>query len=186
MPPAEKKEIATQLIRRVELRPSGIRIEFSRIGLMRWIDPASAESSKAGPGTSEPPIVVERLLSIRRRGVETRLIVTDGSRSQAEPDEALIDLLIRAQVFLADLTDGSGRTLAEVAALNGTDPSEVSRLLPLAFLSPRIVEAILVGSQPDHLTPLRLSRLSPLPLGWDEQEAILLSGKTDTLHTVLA
>ncbi len=93
---------------------------------------------------------------------------------------------------MADLTDGSGRTLAEVAALNGTDPSEVSRLLPLAFLSPRIVEAILAGSQPDHLTPLRLSRLNPLPLGWDEQEAILLSGKTDrrqasdTLNTVLA
>ncbi len=189
MPPGEKKEIGTRFIRRVELRASGIRIEFSRIDLMRWIDPASTDNSKTGPGNSEPPIVVERPLSIRRRGVETRLIVIDGSRTEGEPDEALIDLLIRAQVYLADLTDGSGRTLAEVAALNGTDPSEVSRLLPLAFLSPRIVEAIIFGSQPDQLTPLRLSRLSPLPLAWDEQEAILVSGKTnrrqapDTLNT---
>jgi hypothetical protein len=47
--------------------------------------------------------------------------------------------------------------------LNGTDTSEVSRLLPFAFLAPKISASIVAGDQPVELTAHRLSRVSDLP-----------------------
>jgi hypothetical protein len=40
-----------------------------------------------------------------------------------------------------------------LAVDDGLDPTEVSRLLPLACLSPEIVEAIIAGNQP-QISPL--------------------------------
>jgi hypothetical protein len=41
--------------------------------------------------------------------------------------------------------------------------------LPLAFLAPDIVEAILEGRQPIELTAARMMRIRDLPLSWAEQ-----------------
>ncbi|TIU39941.1 MAG: hypothetical protein E5W31_07090 [Mesorhizobium sp.] len=64
----------------------------------------------------------------------------------------MIDVVYRSQLYLHQLTDGSGRSLTEIASLNATTVSEVSRLLPLAFLSPKIVSKIIAGIQPVELT----------------------------------
>ena len=53
-----------------------------------------------------------------------------------------------------------------MAALEGIDKSYVSRLLPLAFLSPDIVQAIVRGVQPAHLTAKTLIQRIVLPLDW--------------------
>ncbi|TIP76670.1 MAG: hypothetical protein E5X63_41785, partial [Mesorhizobium sp.] len=53
----------------------------------------------------------------------------------------------------------------DVAMLNGTNTSEVSRL-PFAFIAPKIAASIVAGDQPVELTAHRLSRVSDLPLGW--------------------
>lgn len=110
---------------------------------------------------------------MKRRGVETRILPTDGSNSSREPDGALIDLLRRAQLYLGQLTDGANRNLSDVAMLNGTGTSEVSRLLPFAFLAPKIASGIVAGDQPVELTAHRLSRVSDLPYGWTSQAALL-------------
>ncbi len=55
----------------------------------------------------------------------------------------------------------------------GVHRADISRVLPLAFLSPKIVEAILIGRQPVDLTSRRLARLTDLPLPWHDQEAAL-------------
>lgn len=110
---------------------------------------------------------------IKRRGVETRLVLTNASANRSEPDAALIDVVHRAQLYLHQLTDGAGRSLTEIASTNATTVSEVSRLLPMAFLSPKIVSRIIAGNQPVELTAHRLSRLSGLPLTWTDQAALL-------------
>ncbi|CDX36390.1 hypothetical protein MPLSOD_270075 [Mesorhizobium sp. SOD10] len=102
-----------------------------------------------------------------------RIVLTDAETHGAEPDAALIDVVHRSQRYLHQLTDGRGRSLTEIASLNATTVSEVSRLLPLAFLSPKIVSKIIAGNQPMELTAHRLSRLSGLPLGWSDQSALL-------------
>jgi hypothetical protein len=49
----------------------------------------------------------------------------------------------------------------------------VRRLTRLAFLSPRIVEAIVTGHQPPELTAKALTERIELPLLWSEQEHAL-------------
>ena len=56
----------------------------------------------------------------------------------------------------------------EIAARQQIPASEVSRQLPLAFLAPSIVTAILEGRQPVELTAKALKRVD-LPLDWSEQ-----------------
>ncbi|MER8826436.1 hypothetical protein NKH73_10500 [Mesorhizobium sp. M0938] len=81
----------------------------------------------------------------------------------------MIDFLRRAHLYLGQLTDGAGRSLTEVAKLNDTNTSEVSRILPFAFLAPKIAASIVAGDQPVELTTHRLSRVSALPNAWGSQ-----------------
>ncbi len=46
------------------------------------------------------------------------------------------------------LTDGLGRTIADVANVVGVHIADASRMLPFAFLAPKIIDAILRGRQP--------------------------------------
>jgi hypothetical protein len=45
--------------------------------------------------------------------------------------------------------------------------------MPLAFLAPDIVAAILAGTQPVDLTTEALTKRIDLPVGWAEQRALL-------------
>jgi len=56
---------------------------------------------------------------------------------------------------------------------SGSSWFDVSRFLPLAFLAPDIVEAILAGRKPVELTSEKLKRLRNLPKSWEEQRQLL-------------
>jgi hypothetical protein len=66
---------------------------------------------------------------------------------------------------------GNVRNLAEVARLEGIDSSYVSRMVNLTTLAPDIVEAILDGTLPDHVTLFDIA--SNTPLLWEDQRALL-------------
>ena len=51
--------------------------------------------------------------------------------------------------------------------------SSMPSAMPLAFLAPDIVAAILTGTQPVDLTTERLTKRTDLPLGWIEQKSRL-------------
>lgn len=53
------------------------------------------------------------------------------------------------------------------------DASDLSRILPLAYLSPKLTEAILTGRQPADLTLRKLTRGNELPIEWSEQNELL-------------
>ena len=58
-------------------------------------------------------------------------------------------------------------SIADIAKSENINPSFVSRILRLAYLSPTIVEAILNGQFPAHLTMKRL--IAPFPMEWERQ-----------------
>jgi site-specific DNA recombinase len=60
-------------------------------------------------------------------------------------------------------------SLRDLAWQNSRDVGDVSRTLPLTFLEPAIVEAIIEGRQPIGLTPRPLKRIGMLPCSWPEQ-----------------
>ena len=88
-------------------------------------------------------------------------------------DQRLIDTIAKAVNWMQRLTSGATKTTAELAREDGIDDGEISRVLPLAFLAPDIVEAIVQGRQPVELTARYLKRLKPLPATWAEQRRVL-------------
>jgi len=82
-------------------------------------------------------------------------------------------MVARAHAYLEVLTDGQGLGRKDVAKRFGVHPEDVSRMLPLAFLSPHIVETILTGQQPADLSVRHLARHIDLPVNWAEQARLL-------------
>ncbi|PBB35916.1 recombinase family protein [Mesorhizobium sp. WSM3882] len=165
-----KRSLLQKLVRRIALGQKVLTIEIDCQALSEHLLNRVLSSSPDGGAET---LAITCPFSIKRRGVEIRIVLGEASTNGSEPDAALIDVVHRSQLYLHQLTDGSGRSLTEIASLNATTVSEVSRLIPMAFLSPKIVSRIIAGNQPIELTAHRLSRLSSLPLTWTDQAALL-------------
>ncbi len=169
--PAGRRDILRRWIDRIELEPNQLRIRISRRRLAEWL--SANPLPQRAINAVDDIVTIERPMTIRRRGVETRLVLRDGSTPSRAPDRAMVDLVARAHLYFSTLTDGSGKSLSDVASLHHTNLSEVSRLLPLAVLAPKIIDAILSGKQPPELTAQHFSRLADLPLQWNAQCELL-------------
>jgi hypothetical protein len=185
------REIICAMVHRIDLDTHRIRMTINIASLVRWLMGSAtvADDNAAGsphPGRSSRVSrrenakstgatdeanrhVIELPLSIRRRGIGRRLVIDGQIRFLRRPDRPLIETLARAHAYLEALTDGHGLARKDVADRFGVHPEDVSRLLPLAFLSPRIVEAILTGEQPADLSVGHLARGIDLPIGWTDQ-----------------
>jgi site-specific DNA recombinase len=64
-----------------------------------------------------------------------------------------------------------GKSMSEIAKAENVHRSYVGQVLPLAFLAPDIVEAILDGRQPQDLKVEQL--LKALPIEWGAQRRAL-------------
>ena len=93
--------------------------------------------------------------------------------SGRNPDPTLVDLIAKAHLYLDRLTDGSVPSICELATQLLVYRADIGRILPLAFLSPAITEAIVTGRQPVDLTGRTLSRLIDVPPVWADQAQAL-------------
>ena len=75
-------------------------------------------------------------MALRRRGVETKLVLTQDGHAHPEPDRTLIRALARARRWMAELIDGEHPSVEALAKAYHTDKGYVARHLPLACLSP--------------------------------------------------
>lgn len=60
-------------------------------------------------------------------------------------------------------------SIKDIADATFVSESYITRIVPMAFLSPRIQQAILTGSQPADLTLDTIAR-SKIPMDWQAQE----------------
>ena len=113
-------------------------------------------------------------MTFRRRAGKTVIVLPNGERA-VERREALIDNAMvklvarghRGHRWHRQLFDGTEASIADIAKSENINPSFVSRTLRLAYLSPTIVEAILKGQFPAHLTMKDL--IAPFPMEWGRQ-----------------
>jgi DNA invertase Pin-like site-specific DNA recombinase len=82
--------------------------------------------------------------------------------------ETLLTAIAKARQWVDDVAQGRTATFAQIARREGKVERHVRLLAPLAFLSPRIVAAIIDGTAPANLTATSLARA--LPHSWAEQE----------------
>jgi hypothetical protein len=78
--------------------------------------------------------------------------------------KALLKEVARAYRCFDAVLTGTVTSMIELATREAIDARYVRRLLPLAFLAPEIVEAILKGTHPVDLTAKKLIRRTALPL----------------------
>ncbi len=125
-------------------------------------------------GSSE---VTDIPMSFRPRGGRTVIVLPDGSRGvvrrEATIDNTMIKVIARSFRWQRLLYDGTYATIEDLAAAEKINPSYVSRILRLAYLSPVVVQAILDGKHPAWLTMRHL--LEPFPTDWKQQEKMLLA-----------
>lgn len=160
---ALRRELTTsnsieRAVARVEVGPSTLRITLKLDGLVE---------------DAEGEIEIEERIILRRRGVETKLVLAAGEASETPVDVGLMALVAKAHRWRDLLVSGRFQTMDQLAISEGVSRWDVSRHLPLAFLAPDIVEAILAGRQPVELTVNRLKRALPLPSCWTAQRRLL-------------
>ena len=150
----------TEVIDGVQLRDDGISVTL-RI---------QVPCSRAGVRTSSI-LNISRFVPLRmkRRGVETRIIIAAGGDLPRKVDPALLKAVARSRAWFEEFASGRVNSLADIGRSENIAPRYVERLSRLAFAAPRIVEAICQGRQPADLNAETLLNRIDLPLEWPAQ-----------------
>ncbi len=106
---------------------------------------------------------------IAKRGIEQKLLIGTGSMAPGPRDGSLVKALARAHAWFEDIRLQRVQDVSELATRERLPRSYVQAHLPLAFLAPRIVVAILEGRQPADLTLKRLMYRTKLSIDWSLQ-----------------
>ncbi len=106
---------------------------------------------------------------ITKRGVEQKLIVGGRIVASIARDETLVRAVARAYSWFEDIRMRRVNDLSQLAVREQLTRSYVQAHLPLAFLAPSIVGAILEGRQPAGLSLKQLMYRTDLTVGWSAQ-----------------
>jgi hypothetical protein len=111
----------------------------------------------------------------KRKSGRTWIITPDGSDpvfEMVKVDNTIFKALVKARLWLRELERGKYISIRDLAAKKKIDESCVRRIINLNYLSPKIQEMILDGTQPKYIQLQDLIR--GIPMLWSEQEKKLL------------
>ncbi len=157
-----RAEALERIVQRIDIRHEGMRLTL----LLPMIGSGDKVDS-----TLSPTITRDVPMKIRRRGVEMKLVITGGGAARTDP--ALIKAIARGQLWFDELRSGKEQSIRDIAKRYEVSERYISHLLPLAFLAPDIIEAIVAGQQPADLTTNALIKRIDLPVDWSEQRRVL-------------
>lgn len=163
---ARSPSLLRELLNEVKVHGDRLAIALSRSALARLIGASEAE-------TGDAALVLTAPYRMTRSGNTLRLVQGDGARISAAPETALVRLIILARQWWEQLARGE-TDITALAGQVGYTPSYVTRVVRLAFLSPKVVEAVLAGRQHSRLSPATVRLSAEMPADWDEQEALFL------------
>ena len=161
-------EILHQVVDRITITPGLLTITLNRKNFAELLDFEVNNND-----LREKTYALSVPFSLKRRGNEAKLILGHQVEEPVLIDEAMVKTISNAHRWMQQLQSGAVATVVEIAKAEGLDDGEVSRVLPLAFLAPDIIEAILDGRQPLTLTARDLKRLKPFPTSWAKQRQVL-------------
>jgi len=155
------------LLKRVDLQKGGLRISLDLEPLIpptvKLANPAALKITRALP------------LRLKRRGVETRLVLEGETEQSRGRDPALLKAVVRGYRWFRELASGVAADTRAIARREQLNDRYIRRLVPLALLAPEIVEAICAGRQSPALSTEELTKRTAPPLGWEEQRQLFAS-----------
>lgn len=111
---------------------------------------------------------IEEPVTLRKR--------TNGSKLtwvgyKGEPNHILIRAIVTAQAWVEEIK--AGRSVSDIMQAHNIPEGMIWKRIRLAFLSPKIIRAIVDGKTNRDLT-IKMLTLHDLPLEWSEQETLFL------------
>jgi hypothetical protein len=169
--PDSDRELIERHVERVTLGSNGIKLRLRQMMQDAAEDAGANGTARNGFGASNLPdntvaIHWSSPLPASIKGI----IHVPAHNTPIKPDrrEALLIAIANARNWMEDVMQGRAASFAAIARREGKVERHIRLLAPLAFLSPRIVSALLEGTAPGDLTVTGLARA--LPPSWDEQE----------------
>ena len=163
---SDKRKQLQTIVRRISIAPGRLKIEICEIRLANLLTGRTSAHSTETTVLSVP-------FKLRKRGVESKLIIDGSKHTVGGKDPKLIEIVAKGSTWFEEFVSGQSDSVRDIAKREGIDEGDVSRMMSFAFLAPDIVEAILDGRQPVELTAERLKRAGSLPLPWPGQRRLL-------------
>jgi hypothetical protein len=111
-------------------------------------------------------------LEIKRRNGRPRIVPPEHiERTQARQQPHVLRAIARAWAWRRKLNRGEAATLHDIAVAEKVSDGFVGRMLRLAYLSPAVLERLVVHRQPSALSIIDLAAAAELP--WSEQDKIV-------------
>ena len=167
------RDLIERLVERVIIKPQGVEVRLASLESDHPSE-ASVQAEKPDPGdpaNGPPRTAVITLPWAAPSYVAIKGIVHAPSTTPAmkpESRDALLGAIAKARRWIEDLRLGRVDSFAEIAEREAQGERHIRLLAPLAFVSPRIVAAIVEGAAPTDLTVTGLAKA--LPYSWAEQE----------------
>lgn len=167
------RNIEKVLIKRVQLNPNEVEITLHTEQVVELFNAIyeNREMRLLKPEELKTENTYTELYRIGTIANGEKIIVGQFIEPKKHPNTELIKILNQAYTWHQDILDG--KTTQEIANRDKVCVQYVRRILNLSFLSPKIVRAILNGTQPADCTLKKL--LSIKSSSWQEQEALYLS-----------
>ncbi len=166
--PANDRDLLERHLERVTLTPNHLELR-----LREFVEPTQAHDP-VNDGSSGPPIASVTTMAVPWTSPVPAAVKgiihvpAHNTPIKASRREALLIAIAKARQWIDDLAHGRAASFALIARREGKVERHIRLLAPLAFVSPRIVSALLDGTAPADLTLTKLARA--LPYCWAEQE----------------
>src|SRR5262249_29638666 len=157
-------DLAGSIIERVELQHGRMQVTLNLRPLL------APELPNGGTGVRMNRVVP---IGMKRRGVETRLVIPGETGALSRSDPALLRALSRGYRWFSELVSGGVTSTRQIAAREGLSHSYVRHVVPLGLLAPKVIEAICAGRQSVTISAERLKDHWRLPIEWDAQQRLL-------------
>jgi DNA invertase Pin-like site-specific DNA recombinase len=170
-------ELVRQALTRVIVTESSINLELATHGLIAAVERAvprhgSAPTLEPLPLVKTAPVFLTQAYTPARRGSELRLVLPPSQAGVSRPNLSLLKAIVRAQEWRRRIVAGEIHSKEQIARESRLHPRYVGRILRLAVLAPRIVQAI-VDREPVAEFPLSHFH-GRIPLSWQQQQAGLM------------
>ena len=157
------------MIQRVELHRDDLRLTLCLDEFIQIQKTTSSGQFSSGVITMTGDVP----LQVKRRGHEMRLVIKGQIGSDIKADKVMVKAVARSHAWAEALLTGKADSMRSIAQRERVSVSVIKEQMPLAFLAPDIVQAILKGNQPAHLSTHALIRHTNIPLDWDAQRKLL-------------
>lgn len=169
----EVNQILSTILTRIVIGNKSIELHIKGLALKSSLCGQTPRESAPNTYSSHAPVVLKVSAELRQCRGEKRIILpnSDGGIIAPRPVLPLVKAVTRAHEWIHLLISGECKDLHAISLRTGLDQRYVSRILPLAFLAPEVVEAVLDGRQRPETTIDELRDLTSC--SWAEQRSLM-------------